>query len=33
MHTFIYPDISWQFAVQILIYIRNNHLSNYHESF
>lgn len=33
MHNFIYPDISWQFAVQILIYIRNNHLSNYHESF
>lgn len=32
MHTFIYHDISWQFAVQTLIYIRNNHLSNYRES-
>lgn len=31
-----YLYLSWhflQFAVQILIYIRNNHLSNYHESF
>ena len=27
MHIFVCPDISWQFAVQILIYIRNNHVS------